>query len=103
MTSKVGEGGMNMKTLDMEVVDIRKVVGDGKIKAFDDLKLSEAYVVKGFKVVKGPTGIFVGMPSKPGKNGQWFETLVPATESVREALQNKVLEAYDHETDGVTA
>ncbi len=92
-----------MKTLDIEVVDIRKVTGDGKIKAFADVRLDEAYVVKGFKVVNGPTGIFVGMPSRPGKNGQWFETLVPTSETVREALQSKVLEAYDRETDGVAA
>ena len=89
-----------MKTIEMEVVDIRKIVGDGKVKAIADVKLGDCVLVKGFCVMEGKNGIFVTMPRKASKDGRWIDVLEP-DEPVKRELQNKVLESYDRETDGV--
>ena len=89
-----------MKTIDIEVVDIRKITGDGKLKAFADVKIGDCLVVKGFCVMEGKNGIFVGMPRKASKDGRWFDILEP-DESLKRELESKVLESYDRETDGV--
>ena len=89
-----------MKTVDIEVVDIRKIVGDGKLKAFADVRVGDCLVIKGFCVMEGKNGIFVSMPRKASKDGRWFD-IVDADESFKRALENKVLESYDRETDGV--
>ena len=58
-----------MAAVDIEVVDIRKLMGDGNIKAFADIKLGGSLIVKGFSVVKGKKGVFVSMPRKVSKDG----------------------------------
>lgn len=87
--------------LAIEVVDIRKITGDSSLKAFADVRLGGAVVVKGFSVIDGKNGTFVSMPKKQGKNGNWFEILTPVTDDFRRELEDRVMEAYDRETDGV--
>ena len=89
-----------MKTMDVEVVDIRKIVGDGNLKAFADVRIGESLVVKGFCVMQGKSGIFVSMPRKASKDGRWFDILEP-DDALKRQLENKVLESYDREMDGV--
>ncbi len=90
-----------MTTIDVEVVDIRKITGDGNLKAFADVKLDGKLVIKGFSVMQGKRGVFVSMPKKAGKDGRWFDILTPLSEELKQEFQDKVLEAYDKETDGV--
>lgn len=89
-----------MTTLDVEVVDIRKIIGDGNLKAFADVKFGGCLVVKGFSVLKGRSGVFVSMPKKASKDGRWFEVLSPVDDRLKREIEDKVLEAYDRETDG---
>ena len=89
-----------MKTIDIEVVDIRKITGDGKLKAFADVRVGDSLVIKGFCVMEGKNGIFVSMPRKASKDGRWFDVVEP-DESIKREIENKVLESYDRETDGV--
>ena len=89
-----------MKTIDVEVVDIRKINGDGNLKAFADVKIGEGLIIKGFSVMKGKQGIFVAMPRKAAKDGRWFDIITTSNDLKRE-LEDRVLEAYDRETDGV--
>ncbi len=89
-----------MKTLDIEVADIRKINGDGKLKAFADVKFADCIIVKGFTVAQGTKGVFVSMPRKASKDGKWFDTLTPLSEEFKQELQDKVLEAYEQEVDG---
>ena len=92
-----------MKSLEMEVADIRKINGDSKLKAFADLKIGGCVLVKGFSVVQGKNGVFVSMPSRASKDGKWFETFTPLSEDVKEEISDCVLEAYDREVDGAAA
>jgi stage V sporulation protein G len=90
-----------MSDVNVEVVDIRKITGDGKLKAFADVKIADAIVVKGFSVMEGSRGVFVSLPRKAGRDGKWFNTIQPMSESFEQHLKNKVMEAFDRETDGV--
>ncbi len=90
-----------MALIDVEVVDIRKITGDGHLKAFADVKIGGKLVIKGFSVMQGKRGVFVSMPKKAGKDGRWFDILTPLSEELKQEFQDKVLEAYDKETDSV--
>ena len=84
-----------MKTmLDIEVVDIRKMTGDGNLKAFADLKFGGNIIVKGFSVLKGRRGLFVSMPMEQGKNERWYEKVRCMNQDIRSLIVQKVLEAY---------
>ena len=83
--------------MNIEVVDLRKVTGDGNLKAFADVKFSDAVIVKGFNVLMGKRGVFVAMPRKASKDGRWFDILTPVNEDVKTEIEKKVLEAYEKE------
>ena len=90
-----------MKTIDIEVVDVRKISGDGKIKAVADVKFGDMIIARGFHVVEGKSGLFVVMPRKATKDGRWFDILVCATEEGKRAIEERVLDAYEAESEDV--
>tara|TARA_B100001175_G_scaffold268307_1_gene239648 strand:+ start:134 stop:451 length:318 start_codon:yes stop_codon:yes gene_type:complete len=69
----------------------------GKLRAFFDLKTTEGFVVKGFKLVEGISGLFVGMPSTQGKDGEYYDSVF-ADKELREELQQVALRAYGQES-----
>ncbi len=65
----------------------------GKIRAFFDLRTDEGLVIKGFKIVAGSSGPFVGMPSQKNNDGQYFDTVV-AEQELKDAITRLAMEAY---------
>ena len=65
-----------------------------KLRAFVDLSIGDSLVVKGFKVVEGQEGLFVSMPSQPGKDGKWYESAFPTTKEKRKEISEVILSAY---------
>ena len=88
---------MATQTLELAVKRVTKLNGNGALKAFCDVAIAEAVLIKGVKVVEGKNGIFVSMPREQGKNGQWYEQFIPLTKEAREQLSQVVLEAYGAE------
>lgn len=59
----------------------------GKVKAFFDLRTDEGLVVKGFKIVEGSNGPFVGFPSKKNNDGEYNDTVYAEAELKQEITQ----------------
>ena len=57
--------------LDIEVAKIHRLEGDGATKAFCDIIVSDALLIKGIRIMDGKNGLFVKMPTKQGKDGRW--------------------------------
>lgn len=85
---------MATNLVEFEVTGLRKLDGDGKTKAFCDLSICGMLLVRGFSVVEGKNGPFVGMPRRQGKDGKWYETVTPLSDEVKKQLNEIVLEAY---------
>ena len=77
----------------IDVVNLKRQ-DNGKIKAFADVMLDEAYVVKGFRVVEGEKGLFVGFPQQPGKDGRWYNRFQAMNETAKNRLSEIVLATY---------
>ena len=77
----------------IEVVSMKKL-DNGKIKAFADLMLEKSYIVRGFRVVEGNEGLFVGFPQQNGKNGKWYDVFLDANEEIRSEISESVLASY---------
>ena len=71
----------------------------GKLRAFFDLKTSEGIVIKGFKLVEGINGMFVGMPSQKGKDDEFFDTVF-MDRDIREELNQVAMDAYNNDSIG---
>ena len=67
----------------------------GKLRAFFDLKTTEGIVIKGFKLVEGINGMFVGMPSQKGKDDEFFDTVF-MDRDMREELNQVAMDAYNN-------
>ncbi len=64
-----------------------------KIKAFFDVETSEGFTIKGFKLVEGLNGLFVGFPSQKGKDEEYYDT-VWAGEQLKAKVNELALDAY---------
>src|SRR3970282_57854 len=54
----------------MEITDVKVIpVDDEKLKAFVSIVFDQCFVVTDIKIIHGPKGLFVSMPSKKRKDG----------------------------------
>jgi stage V sporulation protein G len=91
------EKGVKVMGLDFKVTRLHKFDGRGAVKAVCDVSISDEFVVKGFRIVEGKKGLFVGVPQEPGKDGKWYNNAFPLTAEARTALNKAVLAAYKDE------
>ena len=81
----------------MEVTDVRvrKINGEGKLRAIVSITLDEVFVVHDIKVIDGDTGLFIAMPSKKAADGMFRDIAHPINSETREYLKKVIIEAYD--------
>lgn len=89
----------------MEITDIRikKVAGDGKMKAVASVTFDNAFAVHDVKVIDGPEKLFVAMPSRRTPDGEYRDIAHPINSEMRSLLESRVLSAYDAIGDEETA
>jgi len=85
---------MTMETLDVKIIKIHRLPQDSRVKAFVDLGINDALLIKGLRIVQGKKGLFVTMPTEQGKNERWYERVRCMNQNVRSLIAEKVLEAY---------
>jgi len=71
----------------------------GKTRAFFDLTTSDGFTIKGFKLVEGISGLFVGFPSQKGNDEEYHDT-VWAEREVKEKVNVLALQRYNDPTNG---
>ena len=81
----------------MQVTDIRirKVVGEGKLKAYVTVTFDDSFVVHNVKIIEGKTGIFIAMPSRKTKTGEYKDVAHPIHPEFRAEMQKQILDKYD--------
>jgi stage V sporulation protein G len=91
--------------MDITDIRIRKVNADGKLKAYVTVTFDESFVVHNVKVIEGENGIFIAMPSRRTKNGEYKDVAHPINTEFRGILQDRILEEYNKidATDEVSA
>ena len=85
---------MSIQTIDIKVIKIHRLPLDGRIKAFVDIGINDALLIKGIRIVQGKKGLFVSMPTEQGKNERWYERVRCLNQDIRTLIAHKVLEAY---------
>ncbi len=71
---------------------------DSKLKAVASVTFDECFVVHDIKVLEGPDGPFIAMPSRKTNDGEFKDIAHPLNSETREALRSRVLAAYSEET-----
>lgn len=83
------------KDLKIQVERIQRLDGKGSLKGFADISIANTFLIKGLKIVAGKEGLFVGMPSKQGKDGNWYNIIMLLNKEVKQQLSDLVISAYE--------
>lgn len=81
----------------MEITDIRirKVTSEGKLKAYVTVTFDDCFVVHNVKIIEGKSGVFIAMPSRKTRAGEYKDVAHPIHPEFRAELQKKILDVYD--------
>lgn len=72
-------------------------VNEDRLKAYVTIAIDDCFVVRDLKVIQGPGGLFVAMPSKKRKDGQFRDIAHPLNQETRSMIEDLVFEAYEKE------
>ena len=98
-TSSLTERKQIMSTATLSIKAIKVYpIKEGNLKAYVDISIDDAIIIKGFKVMDGKNGLFVAMPSVQNKRDEkYYETVSCNNTEVKDDLSNTVLVAYKNE------
>ena len=70
-------------------------VAEEKLKAYVSIVLDDCFLVSDLKVIQGPNGLFISMPSKRKKNGEFKDIAHPLNRETRERMEKRILDEYE--------
>ncbi len=84
-----------MKITEIKIYPFDLGSSESSLRAYADVVLEGLVLIKGFRVLASKSGgIFIGMPSKMGKDGKYYDQVEFKTEEFQSLLRNRILEAY---------
>ena len=88
----------------MEITDVRvrKVTGEGKLKAYITVTFDNCFVIHNIKIIDGKNGLFIAMPSRKTRAGEYKDVVHPIQPEFRAELQKRILEKYEIGSDDQT-
>ena len=69
----------------------------GSLKAFADIAVNDALVIRGVRIMEGKKGLFIGLPREQGKDSKWYDQVTCKTASVFEDFSSIVVDHYRKE------
>ena len=79
----------------MEITQVKVFpVEEERLKAYVSIVLDDCFLVSDLKVIQGPNGVFVSMPSKRKKNGEFKDIAHPLNRETRERMEQRILSEY---------
>lgn len=80
-------------------VVIRKYFSVGKLRAIVSVTFDEQLVVHDIKVIDGPQGMFVSMPSRRRTDNRFLDIVHPINSEFRNVLSEAILDAFDRHVE----
>lgn len=80
----------------MEITEIKVFpVQEEKLKAFVSVVFDRCFMVNDIKIIQGRQGLFISMPSRKKKNGEFKDVAHPLNNDTRQMIEGQVLNEYD--------
>jgi stage V sporulation protein G len=85
----------------MEITEVKVFpVQEEKLKAFVSIVLDRCFMVNDIKIINGKDGLFISMPSRRKKNGEFKDVAHPLNNETRRMVEGKVLAEYQRVLEG---
>lgn len=82
----------------MEITEVKVFpVNEDRLKAYVSITIDNSFVVRDLKIINGTGGLFVAMPSKKRKDGQFKDIAHPLNQETRQMIEDAVFKAYEDE------
>lgn len=91
--------GQHMKITEVKVFP----VNEERLKAYVSITIDDSFVIRDLKVIQGVTGLFVAMPSKKRKDGQFRDIAHPLNQETRSMIEDAVFDAFEAELKSMGA
>ncbi len=75
-------------------VEIRPMRNEGNLKAFCSVVFDDVFIVHSVKIIQGKESLFVAMPSREVKNGEFRDTAHPIDNDFRLLMEDAILAKY---------
>lgn len=76
-------------------VEIRPMRNEGNLKAFCSVVFDDVFIVHSVKIIQGKESLFVAMPSREVKNGEFRDTAHPIDNDFRMTMEEVILSKYN--------
>jgi stage V sporulation protein G len=82
----------------MDITEVKVFpIQEEKLKAFVSIVFDHCFMVNDIKIIQGRDGLFISMPSRKKKNGEFKDVAHPLNNETRRMIEEKVLAEYDRE------
>ena len=79
----------------MKITDVKVHLRSADaLKAFVNIVIENAFIVKNIKVIEGKSGLFVAMPSQKSRKGEYHDIAHPINTDTRNELERLILDKY---------
>ena len=79
----------------MEITEVKIfLVDEEKLRAFVSIVLDKCFMINDIKVIQGRDGLFISMPSRRKKNGDFKDVAHPLNNETRSWLEKHILTEY---------
>ena len=87
---------MQTQSMEVKVKRIFKLENGTGLKAFADIVVNDALLIKGLKIFSGESGeLNVRMPGEKAKDGKWYDNVRCLSKDLKEYIAHEVLAAYE--------
>ncbi len=84
----------------MQITEVRLTLRtEDRLKAFVSITFDDAFVVRGLKVIEGNSDLFVAMPSRRRKDGEFRDIAHPINNETRDMIEKAVLDEYTRQLE----
>jgi stage V sporulation protein G len=80
----------------MEITEVKVFpIQEEKLKAFVSIVFDQCFMVNDIKIIQGRDGLFISMPSRKKKNGEFKDVAHPLNNETRRTIEDKILVEYE--------
>lgn len=88
----------------MKITDIKvHPVNEEKLKAYVTIVIEDCFVIRDIKIIDGTNGLFVAMPSKRRKDGQFKDIVHPLNQETRQLIEEAVFKEYKEQVSDISS
>ena len=79
----------------MNITDVKVFIRESnQLKAFVNIVIDDAFIIRNIKVIEGENGLFVAMPSRRVSTGEYRDIAHPINTETRNLVEKTIIEKY---------